>query len=229
MELLVLGRGKTGSMVAQIASERGHNVTVLGNAENPQGSALTSAFLVNFSAIIDFTTPEAAIANLKSALTAGARVVVGTTGWYAQLPALKALSEKYGASLLYGTNFSVGVQGFFRAARTLASALPEYSFSIREAHHVTKKDTPSGTALTLQRVVADSLPAGAEVLIESTREGDVAGLHVLQARSAHDLITLSHDAYSRQGFAEGAVRAAEWLEIQEPGVWDFSEISERLS
>jgi 4-hydroxy-tetrahydrodipicolinate reductase len=154
--------------------------------------------------------------------------VVGTTGWYEHLAALRSLAEEHGASLLYGTNFSVGVQAFFRAARVLAASLPAYSFSIRETHHVAKKDAPSGTALTLQKIVVEALPPGAEVSVASTREGDVPGLHVFEARSANDLITLQHDAFSRRGFAEGAVRAAEWIAQQQPGVRDFSEISANL-
>jgi 4-hydroxy-tetrahydrodipicolinate reductase len=228
MKLLVLGRGKTGSLVAEVAQARGHSVTILGGAENPSGSALTPSFLADYDAVIDFTTPEAVLGNLEAALTAGARVVVGTTGWYRHLPALAALAADHGASLLYGTNFSVGVQAFLRAARTLAESLPAYRFSIREVHHIAKKDAPSGTALTLKQVLEEALPPGVEVLIESRREGDVAGLHVLEARSANDVIELQHEACSRRGFAEGAVRAAEWLSTQPPGVWDFSAVSTKL-
>ncbi len=226
MRVLVLGRGKTGSLVAKIARERGHSVVVLGQAENAGGAALTASLLAGVDTVIDFTTPEAVVRNLERLLCAGARVVVGTTGWYEHLPGLGALAEQHGASLLHGTNFSVGVQAFFRAARVLAASLPGYRLSIRETHHVAKKDAPSGTALTLQRVVG---LAGGEVPIESIREGDVAGVHVLEAQSGNDVITLEHEAFSRRGFAEGAVRAAEWLSLQEePGVWDFSAVAEEL-
>ncbi len=228
MQLLVLGRGKTGGMVAEIARERGHSVTVLGGSENAGASALAAEFVGGFDAVIDFTTPAAVPGNLRALLGAGARVVVGTTGWYTELPGLSTLALEHSASLLYGTNFSVGVQAFFRAARTLAGALPGYSFSIREVHHVAKKDAPSGTALTLQAVVREALGGSAEVPIESVREGDVPGLHVLEARSANDLVTLRHDAFSRRGFAEGAVRAAEWLAGQSAGVWDFAQVSGEL-
>jgi 4-hydroxy-tetrahydrodipicolinate reductase len=226
VRLLVLGRGKTGSLVTEIARERGHSVMVLGGAENAGACALTDLFLGGFDAVIDFTSPESVPANLTACLNAGARVVVGTTGWYQHLPALTALAWEHGASLLYGTNFSVGVQAFFRAARVLAEALPSYSFNICETHHVAKKDAPSGTALTLKQTLEQALPSGTAVPIESTREGDVPGLHVLKARSANDLITLQHDAYSRRGFGEGAVIAAEWLAMREqPGVWNFSDVA----
>lgn len=227
VRLLVLGRGKTGSLVAEIARGRGHTVTVLGGTENPGGAALTRSLLAESSAVIDFTSPNAVVGNLNALLRSGARVVVGTTGWYGQLSELSALAFEHGASLLYGTNFSVGVQAFFRAARTLAESLPGYNFSIRETHHATKKDAPSGTALTLQAVVSRGID-GDEIPIVSLREGDVAGMHVLEARSENDVVTLEHAAYSRRGFAEGAVRAAEWLAGQPAGVWDFSEVAGKL-
>jgi 4-hydroxy-tetrahydrodipicolinate reductase len=229
MRLLVLGRGKTGSLVAEVARERGHSVRVLGRDENENAAVLTASLLAEFEAVIDFTTPEAVVKNLAACLAVGARVVAGTTGWHQQLPALTALALSHGACLLYGTNFSIGVQGFFRAAKMLAATLPGYSFRIRETHHAAKKDAPSGTALTLQRLLLQALPGNAVVPIVSLREGDVAGLHVLEAESANDLVTLRHDAYSRRGFAEGAVRAAEWVAGQRPGVWEFSEVADRLA
>ncbi|HEY0785772.1 MAG TPA: dihydrodipicolinate reductase C-terminal domain-containing protein [Acidobacteriaceae bacterium] len=230
MKLLILGRGKTGSLIAEIARERGHLVTTLGSADNPGAAALTPAFLAPFDAVIDFTTPEAVAANLEACLAAGARVVVGTTGWYPRLPALRALALACGARLLYGTNFSVGVQAFFRAAKVLAESLPGYAFTIDETHHAAKKDAPSGTALTLQQVVKSALTPEAEVPVSFTRTGDVPGTHVLEARSASDHITLRHQACSRHGFAEGAVLAAEWLVSREEpaAVWDFAQIASQL-
>lgn len=229
MRVLMLGRGKTGGLVAEIARARGHSVEVLGGAENRNASALSRPFLAGFDAVIDFTSPDAVVANVSACLLAGARVVVGTTGWYDHLAELSLLTTQHSGYLLHATNFSVGVQAFFRAARTLAELLPAYSFSVRELHHVAKRDAPSGTALTLQKIVLQALPPGADVAVSFKRESDVPGLHVLEARSANDLITLQHDAYSRNGFAEGAVRAAEWLAVQEqPGVWDFSDVAKKL-
>ena len=227
MLLLVLGRGKTGSVIADIAHEHGHSVRVVGEEENRGATALTGPFLASYDAVIDFTTPEAAVANMRACLANGARMVVGTTGWYQHLDAMRSLAERKGAGLLYGTNFSVGVQALYRAARELALALPHYEFSIAETHHATKLDAPSGTALTLQQVVGAANPS-ARVEITSTREGEHAGLHVLEARSANDAIRISHDAFSRRGFAEGAVRAAEWI-AGRTGTWDFAEIASELS
>ena len=220
--LLILGRGKTGSAVAKAALARGHSIRVVSSAENNDASALTAALVREFDAVIDFTTPEAVVRNLHALLPLGAKVVVGTTGWYAQLDELTALAERHGASLLHGTNFSLGVQAFFRAAHELARALPGYELSIEETHHITKKDAPSGTALTLKRLVEEASRQRAHV--SSKREGDAAGLHVLTLSSPDETLTLQHEARSRAPFAEGAVRAAEWLLAQErAGVWDFAE------
>jgi 4-hydroxy-tetrahydrodipicolinate reductase len=227
MLFLVLGRGKTGSLVADVASKHGHSVRVLGEEENPDASALNAPFLAGFDAVIDFTTPEAVVHNLRACLANGARVVVGTTGWYEHLDGMRALAKRKGAGFLYGTNFSIGVQAMLRVARELAVAAPNYKFSITETHHVSKKDAPSGTALTIKQVLQAANPA-LEVEITSKREGDASGIHVIEARSANDVIELKHEAFSRRGFAEGAVRAAEWL-AGKTGVWEFSEISAQIT
>jgi len=227
MLFLVLGRGKTGSIVAEVAKERGHGVRVLGEEENQNASALTAPFLAGFDVVIDFTTPEAVVSNLRACLANGARVVVGTTGWYAHLDDMRELARRKGAGLLYGTNFSVGIQAMLRVARELALAAPDYQFHITETHHISKKDAPSGTALSIRQVLESANPA-LKVDITSKREGDASGIHTIEARSQNDLIELKHEAFSRRGFAEGAVRAAEWL-AGKTGVWEFSEIAGKLS
>jgi 4-hydroxy-tetrahydrodipicolinate reductase len=226
MLFLVLGRGKTGSIVAEIAKERGHGIRVLGEEENLAASALTGPFLAGFDAVIDFTTPEAVVSNLRACLANGARVVVGTTGWYAHLNDMCDLAQRKGAGLLYGTNFSIGVQAMFRVARELALAVPHYSFTITETHHTSKKDAPSGTALSLRHILQSVNPS-LKVEITSKREGDASGIHLIEARSRNDIIELKHEAFSRRGFAEGAVRAAEWI-ASKTGVWEFSEIAAQL-
>ena len=223
----MLGRGKTGSAVAEVARARGHRVAVLGGEENAEGRALTAELLAGVDVVIDFTTPEAVVMNLRALLPLGAKVVVGTTGWYAALPEMTELAGQHGASLLYGTNFSLGVQAFFRAAAELARALPGYKLAIEETHHVTKKDAPSGTALTLQRVVEGVSQQQAQ--IASHRVGDAAGLHVLTLRSEEETLTLGHESFSRKAFALGAVRAAEWVAARkEAGVWEFGEVAREL-
>ncbi len=227
MNLLILGRGKTGSAIAEMARARGHAVQALGASENEHARALTPALLATVDVVIDFTTPEAVVENLRALLPLGAKVVVGTTGWYAHLPEMAALVERHGACLLYGTNFSLGVQAFFRAARELARALPGYALAIEETHHATKRDSPSGTALTLQQIVEEASHASAP--ITSHRVGDAAGLHVLTLRSEAETLTLQHESHTRTAFAEGAVRAAEWLAAKPAGsICEFSQVAMKL-
>jgi 4-hydroxy-tetrahydrodipicolinate reductase len=225
MVILVLGKGKTGSLVAEVARERGHGVRALDINENQHASALNAPNLAGVDVVIDFTTPEAAVENIRAVLALGCRIVVGTTGWYAQLPDLKAIAERRNAGLLYGTNFSIGVQKFFRLTAELAH-IEGYKFSISETHHTTKVDAPSGTAITLKQIVQSRQP-GVDVPIESHRVGDANGEHIVTAKSEHDVIELRHDAHSRRGFAIGAVRAAEWLNGKS-GVWEFREIFDQL-
>jgi 4-hydroxy-tetrahydrodipicolinate reductase len=224
MLLLVLGKGKTGSLVAQVARERGHSVRVL-DRENAGASALTAPTVAQVDVVIDFTTPDSAVENMRACLALGARIVVGTTGWYDRLDEMKALALRKGGALLYGTSFSVSVQELFRLTADLAK-LEDHRFSIEETHHVTKLDAPSGTSLTLKQIIQRMQPS-AEVEITSKREGDVSGIHVVTARSASDQIELRHESFDRRGFAEGAVRAAEWLNGKN-GVWEFREIFDKL-
>jgi 4-hydroxy-tetrahydrodipicolinate reductase len=225
MLILVLGKGKTGSMVAEVARERGHGVRALDIAENEHGSALTAPNLASVDVVVDFTRPESAVENMRAVLSVGGRIVVGTTGWYAQLNEMKALAIRRDAGLLYGTNFSIGVQKLFRLTAELA-ALDSYTFSIVETHHTSKLDAPSGTALTLRQIIQTVRP-GAEVAITSHRVGDAHGEHIVTATSADDTLELRHDAHSRRAFALGAVRAAEWL-AGKSGAWDFREVFDQL-
>lgn len=223
MRILVLGMGKTGRLVAEVAAERGHSVHVLDARENAGASALTPPFVAGFDVVIDFTTPEAVVQNMRACLATGAKMVVGTTGWYDKLADLRGLAERKQAALLYGTNFSVGVQVMLQLAAKMGEALKSagYKFSIEETHHVSKVDSPSGTAISLAEAVKST--TGVNVPIEAKREGDVMGLHTLTARSDADRLVLTHEAFSRRGFAEGAVRAAEWLSTR-TGCYDFRDV-----
>lgn len=225
MLILVLGKGKTGSLVAQVARERGHGVRSLDIDENLHASALTAPNLAGIDAVIDFTAPEAAVENIRAVLSVGGRMVVGTTGWYSRLEEMKTLARKRRGALLYGTNFSLGVQKLFRLTADVAR-LEGYTFSIAETHHITKLDAPSGTALTLKEIILGVRP-GIDVPITSHRIADAKGEHVVTAKSDHDTLELRHDAHSRLGFAIGAVRAAEWVAGKE-GVWEFREIFDQL-
>jgi len=225
MNIVVLGKGKTGSLVAEIAAERGHSVRSLDVNDNANGKALSNEALADVDAVIDFTAPEAAVANITAVLTAGKRIVVGTTGWYAHLESLTALAKANDAALLYGTNFSIGVQKLFRLTAALAQ-LEGYEFSIDETHHVTKLDAPSGTAITLKQII-ESVRPEAKVEITSHRIADAKGEHIVTAKNEIDTLHVSHDAHSRKGFALGAVRAAEWVNGKQ-GTWEFREIFDEI-
>jgi 4-hydroxy-tetrahydrodipicolinate reductase len=224
MRVLVLGQGKTGKLVAEVAAERGHSVHVLDAKENANASALTPPFVAGFDVVIDFTAPEAVVHNMRAVLATGAKMVVGTTGWYDKLADMRGLAERKQAGLLYGTNFSIGVQVMLQLARKMGEALKNsgYKFEIEETHHVTKVDSPSGTAITLANVVKSATGLG-EIPIKANRVGDAAGIHTLEAKNAGDKLVLTHEAYSRRGFAEGAVRAAEWLSTR-TGCYDFQDV-----
>ncbi len=226
MDLHILGRGKTGSLVAQVARERGHEVAILCAADNPRASALTAERLGRVDVIIDFTTPQAVLENIEACVRAGKDMVVGTTGWYGELAKVRQMVEKCGTGFLYSANFSVGINLFFEVARTTAAALQHhYLGQIFERHHAQKKDAPSGTAVTLQKIIEDA--SGTQLEIISFREGDVVGMHEVVLNSPNDTIYLCHDAKSRRGFAEGAVRAAEWL-AGKKGFYDFKDVWREL-
>lgn len=229
MRILVLGQGKTGRLVAQVASERGHDVRGLDVPENADARALTPAFLAGYDVAIDFTTPEAVIQNMRACLAAGAKIVVATTGWYAKLAEMRALAESTHAGLLYGTNFSIGVQVMLKLAQQMGASLAGvgYKFSIVETHHVTKLDKPSGTAISIAEMVERGAGGKIDVPIESVREGDAKGTHVLEAVSEVDRVVLTHEAFSRRGLAEGSVRAAEWLATR-TGCYDFRDVYSEL-
>ena len=226
MVVLVLGRGKTGRLVADVAHEHGHSVRVIGEEENKNASSLTAPMLAQFDVVIDFTTPEAAVSNLRACLSNGARVVVGTTGWYDKLSEMRAICERRNAGLLYGSNFSIGMQVMYRMAEDLARLASGYRITVEETHHAGKKDAPSGTALSIKQVFEAANPA-LPVEISSHRHGDSMGSHTVIARSDDDLIEIKHEALSRRSFAQGAVRAAAWLSGK-TGCYDFREVYPQL-
>jgi len=201
MRLLLLGTGKTGSLVGDVARERGHHVDTLRSSENPNAGALTRDRLSPFDCVIDFTTPHCVLDHIRACTEAGKNMVVGTTGWHSELASVRGLVEKHGTGFLYGSNFSIGVNLFFDLVRTAVPAIKQgYLPHIYERHH-----------------------AGAEVEITSFREGEVVGMHELTLDSPQDEIYLCHDAKSRRGFAEGAVRGAEWL-CGRKGFFEFRDV-----
>ena len=222
MKILLLGIGKTGSLVRDVAMERNHSVDVLLEAENDKAAGLTKERVSGADVVIDFTAPHCVLDNIRTCVQLGKNMVVGTTGWYEQIPNIKAEVERGGTGFIFGSNFSVGVNMFFELVQRVAPALKQgYAAHIYERHHVHKKDAPSGTAATMQQILQSA--SEAEVEITSFREGEVVGMHELTLESAADTIYLCHDAKSRRGFAEGAVRAAEWLDGKK-GFHEFKDI-----
>jgi 4-hydroxy-tetrahydrodipicolinate reductase len=231
VNLLLLGKGKTGSLVAEVAREKGHSATALGSSENPHGRALSADALREVDVIIDFTNPEAALANIRAWLAAcksGARaaMVVGATGWYAALPEIRNEVEQAGGGFLYASNFSIGVNIFFEIARAAAPALAHgYEVRIMERHHAQKKDAPSGTALAIRDRLQskEDQDDAKKIEITSIREGDAVGQHVVLIEGPSDTMMLVHDAKSRRAFAEGAVLAAEWIKGKR-GFFTFADV-----
>ncbi|PYP85969.1 MAG: 4-hydroxy-tetrahydrodipicolinate reductase [Candidatus Angelobacter sp. Gp1-AA117] len=226
MNLLVLGRGKTGALVAELAKERGHAVQTMASQENQDGRGLTQELLKNIDAMIDFTTPHAVIPNIIRCTENGVPVIVGTTGWYQHLDKVRELVKERKTAFLYGSNFSVGVNLFFKAIQAVSPALNKgYRATVVEKHHIHKKDKPSGTAVTIQKILESASEQKVEV--SSLREGETVGMHLVVLDSANDTILMTHDAKSRLGFAEGAVRAAEWIKGK-VGFYEFPEIVDQL-
>ncbi|HEV2989190.1 MAG TPA: dihydrodipicolinate reductase C-terminal domain-containing protein [Candidatus Angelobacter sp.] len=226
MKILVLGRGKTGALVAELAKERGHDVRSMGSSDNQDGRGLTPEICRETDVVIDFTTPHAVIPNIIHCTECGVPMVVGTTGWYQHLSKVQELVAERKTGFLYGSNFSVGMNFFFKAIRAMAPALNKgYRPSIVEKHHVHKKDKPSGTAVTIQKILeADS---GQKAEIASLREGETVGMHLVVLDSPHDTLLFTHDAKSRLGFAEGAVRAAEWIKGR-TGFYEFPDVVDQV-
>jgi 4-hydroxy-tetrahydrodipicolinate reductase len=226
MRIVIVGKGRMGSAVAVLAEQRGHTIHgVIRSGENTRGDALTPASLAGADVAIEFTRADAAPVNIERLVEAGIPTVTGTTGWTTELPRIARLVERRGGALLHAANFSVGVHLFLRAARDLASRFaghPEFDAFILEEHHAAKLDAPSGTARALQ----DGLRQGDSARpfpITSVRAGAIPGIHSVSYDGPYETVSLSHVARSREGFAAGALAAAEWLPGH-PGVHTFEDM-----
>jgi 4-hydroxy-tetrahydrodipicolinate reductase len=226
MKFILLGAGKTGSVVAEVAASRGHSCEIIEVAENRNGSALTRQRLASIDAVIDFTSPDAVMTNIEAVVRAGANMVVGTTGWYGEMPHVRNQVERARTGFIWASNFSLGVNLFFAIVREGTKAIKYgYTPTITETHHVHKLDAPSGTAVSLAKSIEQI--SGKKPAIDSIREGEVFGIHSVELLSLADKITLTHEALNRRGFAEGAVRAAEWVKGKR-GFYEFQEIFSQL-
>lgn len=212
--LAIVGYGKMGKLVEQLAPEYGFEAALkLDEHNNADFEGLTAANFRGIDAAIDFSVPAAVPRNVEGIAALGVNLVIGTTGWQGHIDAVKTAVEKHGVGLVWSPNFSIGVSVFFRlvseAARLLAEQ-PEYGAWAWEIHHSTKKDAPSGTLLKL---VDEMKKAGYGRVIDvaSSRAGAVPGTHEVGFDSSSDTITLRHTARSREGFARGALKAAQWI------------------
>ena len=229
-QLAIIGTGKMGRAVAALAPEMGWNVVVALDARsNARGTGITSQTLRGADVAVEFTEPEAAPANIRACIAAGCPVVAGTTGWYAELPAIRAEVEETAGSLLWAPNFAVGVNLFaelVRYAGTLLAGVEGFDVHVTETHHVTKKDAPSGTASLLRGALTSSL--GREVPVTSVRIGSVPGSHDVMLDAPFEQILLRHEARDRRVFAAGALTAAAWL-IGRRGVFTMRDVLMRDS
>jgi len=222
--LAIVGYGKMGKLIEQFAPEYGFSTTLkLDEFNNANFEGLTAENFRSIDVAIDFSIPAAVPRNVEGIAALGVNIVVGTTGWLEHSGAVKAAVERSGTGLVWSPNFSVGVNAFLRlvaeAARFLASE-PEYGAWAWEVHHATKKDAPSGTLLKL---VDEMKKAGYSrpIDVSSSRAGANPGTHEIGFDSAADTITLRHSARSREGFARGALKAAQWV-IGKKGFHEFS-------
>jgi 4-hydroxy-tetrahydrodipicolinate reductase len=221
LRIAIVGYGRMGHAVEAAARARGHEIA----AALDIGDPLTPERLGRPDVAIEFTAPAAAPGNITQLIEAGIPVVSGTTGWEAELPGIIELVKARNGALLHATNFSVGVQLFCRAAADVARRLAEHAgFDgfIVEEHHAGKLDAPSGTALTLRKAVAAADPTR-PYPVTSVRAGVIPGIHRLAYDGPYETITLEHVARSRDGFAAGAVAAAEWLPGRR-GVFTFEKM-----
>jgi 4-hydroxy-tetrahydrodipicolinate reductase len=226
IRLLLLGQGRMGSAIEQLAPARGF--TVIGTLTietNAGGSGLTAESMNGADVLVDFTQADAVLENIRRAAAAGKPIVVGTTGWYGQMDEARKIVEGRDAGLVYGANFSLGVQLFYQAARAaarLCARWPQYEPYIVETHHRFKRDAPSGTAQELGRQIEPALGTRMPA-IQSVRAGHIPGTHELGFDAEGETLIVRHTARSRQAFAEGALVAARWVKGR-TGFWHFSEI-----
>jgi 4-hydroxy-tetrahydrodipicolinate reductase len=229
MKLAIIGYGAMGQLVAKLANEQGHEVALTIDLDNAnRGVEDLANALRGCDAAIDFSVADTVLKNVEACARAGVPIAVGTTGWQSQVDDAQRIVTEHNGALIYGANFSVGVQVFYRIAARAAELfrdLESYDAFIEEAHHKRKRDAPSGTAVQLRNLVAADL--GRDVPVSSTRAGYIPGTHRLGFDSAADQITLTHTARSREGFAAGALVAAAWI-IGRKGVYEFSEVFDEI-
>ena len=229
MKVALFGQGGMGSLVEARAREAGHEITVIFTdrdaARAPEDLARA---LEGADVAVDFSVGTAVVTHVRACVLAGVPLVEGSTGWAKDLDEVRRIVADGKGALIHGANFSVGANLFYRIVRAAAEQLgrdPSYGAFIEEAHHIRKKDAPSGTALKLREIVAKFFPDG--VSVASTRAGNIQGTHRVGFDGIADQITLTHTARSREGFAAGALHAARWI-VGRRGVYEFTDVLDEL-
>ena len=225
MKIGIIGYGAMGKLIKTTAEEKNHEIAIIADESDAHLSAEElAAKLKDADAAIDFSVAEAIKRNVEACLIGDVPLIEGTTGWNAERETIQKLVEEKQGALVFGANFSIGVNLFYRIAdyaSELFSQFEEYEAFIEEQHHSRKKDAPSGTALKLKEIVAKNIQR--DFTVTSTRAGNIPGTHRVGFDGAADQITLEHFARSREGFASGAILAAEWI-VGKRGFWEFTEV-----
>lgn len=242
MRLALIGYGKMGQRIAILAKARGHQIAAIIDPSHSDAthSILTQAALKDAEVCLDFTRPDEVLKNAEIVTSSGKALVIGTTGWSQHKEAIQYLVRKHGVGALYGCNFSIGVHLFLQIAKEAARLMEphaNYDVAVVERHHRQKVDSPSGTAKRLAEILLESLTRKSQVLcnrmdrpiepeeihITSIRGGSFPGTHAVLFDSACDTIEITHTARSRDGFAEGAIQAAEWI-AKRRGLFTFEDM-----
>lgn len=234
MKIALIGYGKMGKAIEQIAIQQGHEIVLKIGSSNL--SELNSGNIEKADVAIEFSKPEVAFENVIFCLNNDTPVVCGTTGWIENLPEAEKLCKKKNGSFLYASNFSIGVNIFFEINQRLAKLMSdrkEYDVKIEETHHIHKKDAPSGTAISLAREIIEKGKKkkwvkvqsnnAEDLFIKSIRTGEVPGTHIVTYNSENDAIEIKHTAHNRMGFAAGAVAAAQFIK-NKTGIFTMKDV-----
>jgi 4-hydroxy-tetrahydrodipicolinate reductase len=229
MKTALIGYGAMGKLIKTLAENKNHEIAVIIDERDAKLSAEELAEkLKDVDAAIDFSSAEAVERNVRASLLANVALVEGTTGWIGEKEVIKSLVEQSNGAFVFGANFSIGVNLFYRItdfAAELFAKFDDYEAFIEERHHSRKKDAPSGTALKLKDIVAEHIPKGFSVA--ATRAGAIPGTHIVGFDANADTIELTHTARSREGFASGAILAAEWI-VERKGFYEFTDVMDEI-
>jgi 4-hydroxy-tetrahydrodipicolinate reductase len=216
MNIAIIGYGKMGHIIEKAALDRGMNITAKIDPVAPDAThrEISEESLKDADVCIEFTAPNVAVGNIKKIAALKKNIVVGTTAWYDSLDDVKVIAEENSIGLVYSPNFSIGVNVFFKLCKYVSEVMNKlngYEVRVSEAHHIHKKDAPSGTAKKIAEIIKNNIEGVEDIKIRSIREGEIPGTHTVIFECNADLIKLEHEAKNREGFAKGAVMAAEWI------------------